>query len=515
MNNFNKLMLPNMTANDTHIAIYEKERIITYGELMEGIDNLSVNLLKTGAPQGSRVGLCFDNTSAFIYGYMAILGAKCIPVLLSTGLPAKKVEYILEDSGAIGILCDIRSFLKIRVYPSRLCFAFLDNMGDYSTLGKINVYSFEDGIRLRDMYVNKFTDNTSRSDENLPSNLLEITSIIYTSGTTGKPKGVMLTGTNLSVATSAIIKHLGLIRSDTCLITMSFAHCAGLLHLLADLRIGAKIVTGENPILIGPLLAAIKRHCVTVLPAVPSFYRLLLKHPIHKVRPYLQQVRAVESSSAMMTTSLIKEVKDLFPNAILFNTYGLTEAPRATYMAVTPFETDTNLSVGIPTDGVTIKVVNQQHNICSPYEEGEIILNGINLAPGYWKNPAKTSTAFCYDGFRTGDIGYVDENGFLFLKGRKDDMIKIGAEAVYPYEIEEVVASFPGVVDVLAYGVDDEILGYNIHVKVVCEDKNINEEAIIIYCRDKIEKFKIPSKVVFCDSIELEDSGKPNRGKAV
>lgn len=514
MNERRKLLFPNLVSNNPHPAIYEKGQIITYGELWRGVDNLSENILKTGVMPGNRIGLCFDNSAPFVYGFLAILGASCLPVLLSPNLPAEKIAYVLNDSDASGMLSDVKMLHGIKPYPTRIQFAFLEGISEPSTAGQTAMYSFSEAARSKEVCIDRRADE-SRESEALPSNVLEIASIIYTSGTTGKPKGVMLTETNLSLATSAIVQHLGLTSLDTCLVTMSFAHCAGLLHLLAHLRVGAKLVTGENPAFIGPFLAAIRKYGVTVLPGVPSLYTLLLKHPKHKVGSYLRNIRAVESSSAMINSSLIKEIVDLFPSATLFNTYGLTEAPRATYMVVTPSDQDSNLSVGLPTAGVRIQIVNEQLQRCRPYEEGEIIIDGPNLALGYWNNPEKTAAAFNSAGFRTGDIGYLDKNGFLYLKGRKDDMIKIGAEAVYPHEIEEVIASYPGIVDVLAYGVEDEIQGYAVHIKAVRKNKNIEGKAILEYCRDKLEKHKIPSQITFCDSIILEESGKPKRAKAL
>jgi long-chain acyl-CoA synthetase len=511
MNSCIELIFPNLVSNIAHIAIHEKGCDISYSELGRTIDNLSANILKSGVMQKSRIGLCFDNTASFVCGYMSILGANCIPVLLSPGLTAEKITYILEDSGAVGILGEAKSFCKISSFPRCMLFAFVDGIGDYLNTCPITIYSFKEGINSREMFIDNYSEKVWES-ETQSSYINKIATIIYTSGTTGKPKGVMLTETNLLVATSAIIKHLALTSLDTCLVTMSFAHCAGLLHLLAHLRVGAKVVTGENPTLIGPLLAAIKKQHVTILPGVPSFYTLLLKHPKHKVGPYLENIRAVESSSAMINGALAEKIIDLFPSATLYNTYGLTEAPRATYIVVDPSSSDTMLSVGHPTDGVKIKVVDQELRLCQPNEEGEIIISGPNLALGYWNNQEKTAAAFCSSGFKTGDIGHIDEKGLLLLKGRKDEMIKIGAEAVYPYEVEEIISLYPGIEDVLAYGVEDEILGCTINIKVVCKDRSIDENVILSYCKDKLEKHKIPSKIIFCDTIDLEESGKPKRG---
>lgn len=507
------LLCPNLDQHNDQVAIYEKNRAINFGELAGAVGNLSSDIVGAGAVQGSRIGLCYDNTAAFVYGYLAILGAECIPVLLSPNLPAEKLSYILHDCGAAGMICDSRVLSRILSHPRSMTFLSSDAVCESASLRGIAAYSFDEGIRSKRIHFDSHAAH-ERCAQAQPQNGRSICAIIYTSGTTGKPKGVMLSEANLELATSTIIRHLGLTAADTCLVTMSFAHCAGLLHMIAHLRAGAKLVTGETFALTGQFLAAIKRHRVTTFPAVPSFFALLSKHPKQKVRPYLSTIRAVESSSAMINSSLIREIADLFPSATLFNTYGLTEAPRTTYLVVNPSDASTSLSVGHATSGVAVKVVNERSQRCLPCEEGEIVVEGGNVALGYWNNVEKTSAAFGPLGFRTGDIGYMDRKGLLFLKGRRDDMIKIGAEAVYPHEVEEVIASHPDVADVLAYGVEDDIRGSVIHVQVVCKDGLIDEEALLDYCCGKLEKHKLPSNISFCSSIAVEESGKPKRRKA-
>jgi acyl-CoA synthetase (AMP-forming)/AMP-acid ligase II len=513
MNHRLVLLCPNLDPRNDQAAIYEKGRTITFGELAGGVSNLSDNIVRAGAFRGSRIALSYDNTAAFVYGYLAILGAECIPVLLSPNLPAEKLSYILADCCAAGMISESRVLNRIPSYPRSMRFLFSHDVCESAGLRGIAVYSFDEGLSSNRIPV----DNGAVQElyaEAQPQEISSIASIIYTSGTTGKPKGVMLSEANLELATATIIRHLGLTPVDSCLVAMSFAHCAGLLHMIAHLRAGAKLVTGETFALIGQFLAAIKKHRVTILPAVPSFYTLLTKHPKHKVRPYLNTIRAVESSSAMISSSLIREIVDLFPSAALFNTYGLTEAPRTTYTVVSPSDATSRLSVGQATSGVAVKVVNEHFQRCLPYEEGEIVVEGANLALGYWNNSEKTSAAFGPLGFRTGDLGYMDQKGFLFLKGRRDDMIKIGAEAVSPHEVEEVIGSHPGVADVLVYGVEDDVRGFAIHVQVVRKDECIDEESLFNYCCGRLEKHKLPSRISFHDSIVVEESGKPKRSKA-
>jgi hypothetical protein len=167
---------------------------------------------------------------------------------------------------------------------------------------------------------------------------------------------------------------------------MSFAHCAGL-AMTAHLVPG-KTITGETFALIGHFLAALKDIERPFSRGAVALYTLT-KHPKHKVRPYLKTIRAVESSSAMINSSLIREIVDLFPSATLYNTYGLTEAPRTTYAVVSPSDAATCLSVGQATSGVAVKVVNEHSQQCLPYEEGEIVVKA-NLALGIG-TPGKTA----------------------------------------------------------------------------------------------------------------------------
>jgi acyl-CoA synthetase (AMP-forming)/AMP-acid ligase II len=501
---------PNLNIFNNRIAIIEKDKIVTYGELATSVDRLAHNIMKMALPKCSRIGLSFENTNKFVCSYMAILAANCIPVLFSTGVPSEKAAYILEDSGAIGMISDIRTFLRIKSFPHQMRFAILDGAYDNKSHGPVSVHSFENYTRSEDIVIETRNYGNGKLGLVFPQ-FQEIASIIYTSGTTGKPKGVMLSEKNLLIATSAITEHLRVVPTDVCLVTMSFAHCAGMLHMLAHLRVGAKIVTGENPALIGPFLDAIRKNKVTILAGVPSFFILLTRHPKHKVAPYLHSIRAVESSSSMINERLIEEIFELFSSAAVFNTYGLTEAPRATYIELDRLNPDRNLSLGHPTSNVDIHVVNEKGEICFQGEEGEIIIKGPNVSMGYWNNLEKTNAVFTSNSFKTGDIGSIDEKGFLFIKGRRDDMVKIGAEVVYPFEIEGVIAKLPGIAEVLAYGVKDETGEFKIHVKAVCNENEISEQDIRNICREKLEKHKVPSRVIFCEKIVVEESGKPLR----
>jgi long-chain acyl-CoA synthetase len=283
-------LCPDLKSRGDRVALYDKEIAVTYGELSRRVDNMAANIRRTGVTEGDRVGLCLQNCAEFIYGYLAVLSANCTPVLLSPELPTEKLTFILEDSGAKGLLSNQNAFRKAASGASRLQFAFISDYDQQDESGSAAVYSLQESAEKDYLHFAAWKQE-EKEDIGLPSNLHEIAAIIYTSGTTGKPKGVMLSETNLVVATDAIIEHMKITPEDACLVTMSYAHCAGLLHMLSQLRAGSKIVTGQHYVLIGQLLGAIKKRHVTILPAVPSFYALLLKHPKEKIMPYLDRDR--------------------------------------------------------------------------------------------------------------------------------------------------------------------------------------------------------------------------------
>jgi acyl-CoA synthetase (AMP-forming)/AMP-acid ligase II len=505
-------LCPGLAAGNAHVAVAEGGKSITYEELWQGAENLATALANMGVMQGDRIGLWFENTTAFVHGYLGILRAGCIPVLIGSGFPVETVGYIVKDSGAVGVLTDTNLYRKLASVAAPIRFAFVEGVGASAVGSDIAVYSFEEAVRSKSIRNNGPRCKVQISTESSPAPR-EVATIIYTSGTTGKRKGVMLSERNISLAADVIVYHLGLTEADTCLVTISFTHCAGLLHMLAHLRVGGRIVVGEHPALMGSMLKAIRDHGITILPGVPSFFTLLLKYGKEKVKPFLGSLRAIETSSAMVNRSLIRELAGICPAATLFNTYGLTEAPRSTYARI-QVESENVLTVGRPTRDVTVQIVDEHRMQCGYGEEGEIVLNGPNLALGYWNKPFETAAAFGPDGFKTGDIGFMEEDGFLYLRGRKDDMIKIGANAVYPQEVEDVVSAYPGIVDVVAYGVEDEIQGMRIHVQVVRKNEEIDVNALLAYCRDRLAKHTVPSKVVFCESIGIEESGKPRRSRA-
>ena len=483
-------------------AIIEKGMHITYQDIIFNVEKIRDKFLKDKFIKDERIGICLDNSPDFIYVFLAVLSINCIPVLISPTNKIDKIQYIIEDSGITGFIGSYNVFNKIKIDTTSLKIAVVNNNSNINI--KLEKFVLDD---YNNCQINNNIETILKKYGLKAEDFNKTTLIIYTSGSTGLPKGVMLSAQNIIFAVNTIIRELNIIPNDISLVSINFNHCAGLLHILANIKSESKLVVGENTTLVGSLLTAVKKYKVTILPGVPSFFEIIFNYG-DRVKEYFESLRIIELSSAMPSIKLIKIIKEHMPKVAIYNTYGLTEAPRCTYCKITT-SSDT-IPIGKAMPKVNITLYNNEMKICNENEDGEIYLSGVNIANGYWKKTEKTQERFTSLGFKTGDIGY-HSNGLFFFKGRIDDMIKVGAEKVYPFEVEEAISQIKGVKNVLVYGIDDPIYGSVCVANIVRQDNNLSKKDIKTFCRTKLERYKIPAKINFCDKIELEDSGKPKR----
>jgi len=490
------------------VALIESNVALSYGELWARAGALSRVVARMAGGEGRRVCISLHNTMDFVVSCLAVAGAGCVPVLVHAASPAEKISRILEDAGASGFIGHSWMVESLPAPGGDLSFVLTDKplkpasgaceggprslwRGDLGTLTEAGQGKFSAS----------FLPRPGKGDG---------AAIIYTSGSTGFPKGVVLSAGNLDYSTSVMVDFLGLAHGDRSLVSMPFTHCAGLLHLLAMIRCGGSVVTGESPALAGPFFKAVERNAVTGLPAVPSLAGLFLNRHGDQVAKRLRGLRWMELSSAPCGPPLVAALARTLPGVALYNTYGLTEAPRATYCRMENGEAAT--SVGAPTREVSVEVLDPDGRSLPPGSTGELVVSGPNVATGYWGRPEEARKRFTERGFMTGDMGYRDEEGNIHLRGRVDHMVKIGGESVHPLEVERVVATVPGVVDAWVYGEDDPLRGNILRAKVVKGSEALSEKDVLRHCRKSLEGFKVPASVDFCDEIPRNGAGKVEKG---
>jgi long-chain acyl-CoA synthetase len=351
--------------------------------------------------------------------------------------------------------------------------------------------------------------------------------ILYTSGTTGAPKGVTLSHANLLANARAVVAYLQLDASDSVLGMLPFYYAYGASVLHTHLLRGARAVIASNQLFPHALMETVARERITGLSGVPSTFALLLERL--DLRTYdLSALRYVTQAGGAMTPSLTTRLRAALPGPRLFVMYGQTEATsRLTWLP--PEALDAKLgSVGLPVGGTQLRIVREDGSAVACDEEGEVEARGPGVMLGYWNAPEATAATLRDGWLRTGDLGRLDADGFLYLAGRRSDMIKTGAHRVHPGDIEEAIAELAAVSEVAVVGVADDVLGQVPKAFVVLRETASpargpaipehavqphasQELAIKSHCRARLPPYKIPRFIEFVDALPKTASGKVRR----
>ena len=335
--------------------------------------------------------------------------------------------------------------------------------------------------------------------------------ILYTSGTTGAPKGVMLSHGNLLANAMSVIAYLQLGPGDSVLSVLPFYYAYGASVLHTHLASGARVVLAPNLVFPPMITAAIARERVTGFSGVPSTFALLLDKGALDDHD-LSSLRYLTQAGGAMPVALTNRLRAALPGVDLFVMYGQTEATsRLTWLP--PAQLDRKAgSVGVPIDGVRVRIVREDGSGAGVGQDGEVQVSGPNVMQGYWNNPDATAAVLRDGWLRTGDIGHLDADGFLFLAGRRSDMIKTGAHRVHPGDIEQAIAEIDGVIEAAVVGVDDALLGQVIKAYVVTATlPERGVERVKAHCRARLAPYKVPRHVEFVTALPRTASGKVRR----
>jgi amino acid adenylation domain-containing protein len=331
---------------------------------------------------------------------------------------------------------------------------------------------------------------------------VDLATIIYTSGSTGTPKGVMSSHLNMVTAATSVMEYVENTEDDVILNVLPLAFDYGLYQLLMAFKVGATLVLERGFAFPYKVLELMRREGVTGLPGVPTVFSLLLglKDLERHAPPTL---RYITNTAAALPVSHILELRSAFPQARLFSMYGLTECKRVAYLP--PEELDRRPgSVGKAIPNTEVFIVDEDDQPVEPGVVGELVVRGAHVMGGYWEAPEATAHRFhaCLTAnglpaptlLYTGDLFRMDDEGFLYFVGRKDDIIKSRGEKVAPKEIEHVLYAFEGVQDAAAVGMPDPVLGQAIKVFVAPRPgATLDERALRDHCRRNLEDFMVPS----------------------
>ena len=484
-------------------VVFEGTRL-TYAELDRRVNQAAHALITLGLRPGERLAILSDNSARYLETYLAAakLGISVTPLNIRLGDP--ELDHIVNDSEAVAIAVgdgyEERAAALLASAPAvRLGLSLdnhLDGFADYEEV----LAQAPDAEPDRERY------QVSEDD---------LAVLMYTGGTTGLPKGVMLSHRNvLTAAIAAALENEFTKEDSTCFILPIF-HVAWW-PAIALLLVGGKVVIVRRPDL-GEILRLIQDEKCTHMNAVPTIYGWLLD--MAPVGSYdLSSLRILTYAGSPFPAEVLKRAITVF-GPIFGQGYGATETAGGPVTWLPPEDhhldgPDSHLlaSAGKAAICSEVKVVDKSDERIAPGQIGEVCVRGRHVMTGYWKNPELTAQALQGGWYHTGDLGYLDERGYLFLTDRKSDMIITGGENVYPTEVENVIYTHPAVAECSVVGTPDERWGEMVHAVIVVRGgARVSPEEIIEHCRQTLAGYKCPKRVTFIEVLPKTAIGKISR----
>lgn len=504
-------------------AIHFMGKEINYSSLYESALKLAGYLQSLGITKGDRVAIMLPNTPQSVISYYGILFAGGIVVQTNPLYMERELEYQMKDSGAkIIITMDILFPRVAKVKPrTDLEHVIVTAIKDYLPFPKNLVYPFiqkkQYGIVVNVKHegnnhllteilkkpVQKLQEYEFDFDEDLA--LLQ-----YTGGTTGYPKGVMLTHKNL-IANSMMCgawMYKCKRGEETLLGIIPLFHVYGMTSvLILSVREAYKMVLLPK-FDVETTLKTIEKQKPTLFPGAPTIYIGLLNHP--DLQKYdLSSIDSCISGSAPLPVEVQKKFEDI-TGGKLVEGYGLTETSPVTHANFLWDRPRIKGSIGVPWPDTSAAILSlETGEMVAPGEMGEIAIKGPQVMKGYWNRPEDTQQAFRDGWFLTGDLGYMDEEGYFYVVDRKKDMIIAGGFNIYPREIEEVLYEHPGVQEAVAAGVPDPYRGETVKAYIVPkEGQKLSEQELDEFARQHLAAFKVPRIYEFRDSLPKTAAGK-------
>ena len=490
--------LPDKTA-----VVHNSQRV-AYGEVNARADAVAKWLIENGTVKGDRVVLMMENGLDYIAGYYGALKVGAVAVPLSPELKAAAVGPIVSELAPKAVMASKRPEVELKAL-------------DPSLLNGVNLLIRKPQLKWDGVAPVQAWDDIENSsigaNPQVSVTAGDLASIIYTSGSTGKPKGVMLTHANIAANTHSICNCLRISADDIQMVVLPFHYVMGKSLLNTHFAAGATVVINNSFAFPASVVKQLVDENATAFSGVPSTFAYLLhRSPLKKCRDQLGTLRYCSQAGGHMADQIKRDLRDaLPPHTDIFIMYGATEASaRLTYLAPEMFNAKLG-SIGKPVDGVSIRVLNERGSEVGVGEVGELVASGPNIMLGYWKDAESTAKALDGGGYHTGDLGFRDANGFLYVTGRRDNLIKVGGHRINPQEIEDAILATGLAVECAVVGMEDPLLGMRLAAAAVVKDKTVDQTALLNACSERLPKYKLPSLIEIVGKIPLNNNGKVDK----
>lgn len=495
------LKFPNKTA-----IIVENQQY-SYKQFKESADSLARYMVSIGVNRGDRVAVYMNNSWESIVSIYGITLAGAVLLVINPQTKADKLTFILNDSGA-NILISDKSLKK----------EYSNSVNDVPQIKKIILRAEIDQPK-EEVSENLDIIISSKHKAALPLIIPnDLAALIYTSGSTGTPKGVMMTHQAMVFTTWSLIEYLRLTEDDRLLLFLPLSFDYGFYQLLMSVTIGGTLIVEQSFLLPKYIYKHIQLYKPTVFPGVPSIYAMMISD--HKSTALsFDSIKKVTNTAAALPEEFIPDLKEIFPNAIIYKMYGLTECKRVCYLEPELINLKPK-SVGKAIPGTEVFILSAEGKPVPPGESGILYIRGPHIMLGYWNNPDLTKEVL-FDWklpsekiLCSKDLFVMDEDGFLYFQGRTDDIIKTRGQKVSPLEIENILHGMKDIKDAAVIGIHDKILGEAIIIFVCLYSGSLqNEKTIQKELLDKMESYMLPKRIIILKDMPMSNNNKIDKKK--
>lgn len=505
---FHQLLSDNLALRPGKQAVVDHDRAASFQEIDAEVAALAGYLKEQGIGPGDRVIVHLRKSIPEVVAMFAVSRIGAVVVNVNIQWTLDQLSYVTDDCRATLLIVEplAAKALAARSLPPSATRVLVQGPAP-------DADRFDEWPRAREA---KAAAEVSRLDT-------ELAMILYTSGSTGKPKGVMLSHRNLLAGARSVARYLDLAEDDRLLSVLPYSFDYGLNQLTTMMLTGGTVV--HQPVAMATeIVQSVQQHAITGLAAVPPLWSQIVRLLDEKPTA-LPSLRRITNSGGKISPNILERLPNVFPSVDVYLMYGLTEAFRSTFLAPHKFATKMG-SIGQAIPGAEVHVIQHGKGVAGPGEEGELVHRGPLVSMGYWERPEATrdkirpcpelesllgSEPVVY----SGDIVRVDDEGDLWFVGRNDAMIKTSGFRLSPEEVEDHISRSGLVGDVVAFGVDDDLLGEAVHVAVM-PLQPLDRAALLKHCRQTMAHYMVPKAVhVWRDTMPRTASGKLARPEVV
>ena len=496
--NFYEMISANAKNNAKKTVVFIDEEKISNLEFLQRVDSFAGFLSHSGMQNDDKIAIITPNSLEFLIAFFAISKIGGIIVPVNNMLKEEEYTYILNDADA-----------KMLITSAKFAKQTQDLQNTSSIIKTVWIDEVPNVGGEHFLFSEAMTLPLFNEEIKVDKKLEDLAILIYTSGTTGHPKGAMLSFKNIFSNTYGGKERFDLTHKDRFIVYLPMFHSFTLsISVLLPIFIGGSMIIIPSVLPFSNIIKQTLLKRVTVFLGIPDVYNALVRAKLPWYFVWFNSVRAFVSGGAPLSEDTLTKFNSIFKRAKMLEGYGLSECSPA--VAINPVNKQKPLSIGLPLYGYEVKIVDEEMLEVPNGQVGELIVKGDCVMMGYWKRPTATDETIINGWVKTGDLGKIDDDGYIYIVDRKKDLIISKGINIYPREIEEVLYLHPSVKAAAVIGIKDENNGEIpvAYVELDPEEATLTESAVKIYLKQHLANFKIPKNVHFLEELPKTATGK-------